>query len=128
MFGLRVISARAVWRGLKWLWEGFKKNLRIRTYTLFLFFLFVITSNFGAEAERSSFFFCDLSLKPNVLNLSLKLWGIVFQYINSDVIRLQTELFFNVSCSRKTALLILKKSLLVFCPVRSQFYISFTFI
>ena len=50
-----------------------QKNLRIRTYTLFLFFLFVITSNFGAEAERSSFFFCDLSLKPNVLNLSLKL-------------------------------------------------------
>ena len=62
-----------------------------------------------AQAERSSFFFCDLSLKPNVLNLSLKLWGIVFQYINSDVIRLQTELFFNVSYNRKTALLILKK-------------------
>ena len=49
------------------------KILQIELYT----FLFIRTSNFGAEAERSYFF---LRFEPeNVLSMFLKLCGIVFQ-------------------------------------------------
>ena len=42
--------------------------------------LFFITSNFGAEDERSYF---QLRLEPeNVLNMFLKLCGILINYIN----------------------------------------------
>ena len=63
--------------------------LFVLQYTLF----FIRTSNFGTEAERSYFF---LRFKPeNVLNMFLKLCGIVFKYINADV-------------NKKTTLLMLK--------------------
>ena len=83
-----------------------------------LFFLYIRTSNFGAEAEPSFF--------------AIWAWNVLNMFLTEVQTKFDYKLgYFSVyhACNKKTTLLMLKMSLSIWvnCSVRLQFYISFTF-